>query len=111
MFFLAAATTTIDKIKEVPLDFWWKTLLAIAALVALVIFLRKVAHMNKVVLAVVVMIVFTVVGFNWIYERTEPKWATPIVNWLSGFFPSKGSYATKQQTAPGTPTPAPAKRS
>lgn len=111
MLILAATTTTADKLKEIPVDFWWKTLLAIVALVALVIFLRKVAHMNKVVLAVVVMIVFTVVGFNWIYERSEPAWATPVVNWLSGFFPSKGSYATKQQTPPGAPTPAPAKRS
>jgi len=109
VYFLAA-TTTADKLKEIPPDFWWKTLLAIVALVAFIIFLRKVAKMNKVVLGVVVMIVFTVVGFNWIYERNEPAWATPVVNWLSGFFPSKGTYASKQQNAPGTPAQGAAKR-
>ncbi|MCX6951728.1 MAG: hypothetical protein NTV51_06040 [Verrucomicrobia bacterium] len=103
MYFLAAATTTVDKLKEIPPDFWWKTLFAVVALVALVIFLRKVAKMNKVVLAVVVMITFTVVGFNWIYERNEPAWASPVVNWLAGFFPSKGVPATKPPNAPGTP--------
>lgn len=109
MYFLAA-TTTVDKLKEIPPDFWWKTLLAVVALVVFILFLRKVAKMNKVVLGVVVMIVFTVVGFNWIYERNEPAWATPVVNWLAGFFPTKGTYASKQQTVPGTPAQGAAKR-
>lgn len=93
MQFLAAATTA-DKLKEIPLDFWWKLGLGIIGLVVLVILLRKVAKTNKVVLTVVVFVVLTVVGFNWIYERNEPKWATPVVEWLSGFFPTKGKAAS-----------------
>ena len=111
MQLLAVATTTADKLREIPGDFWLKLLLAVAAFIAVIIFLRKVAKMNKVVLTVVSFITLTVVGFNWIYERNEPKWATPAVNWLSGFFPSKGSYATKQQATPVTPPPIAAKRS
>lgn len=89
MQFLAAATTA-DKLKEIPVDFWWKLGLGVLALIVLVVLLRKVAKMNKVVLTVVVFVILTVVGFNWIYERSEPAWATPVVEWLSGFFPSKG---------------------
>jgi hypothetical protein len=38
-----------------------------------------------------------VVGFQWIYERNEPKWATPVVEKLANFFPSKGQYAERQR--------------
>jgi hypothetical protein len=69
--------------------------LAVLAVIGLVFFLRKVAKMNKVVLAVVTFVVVTVVGFNWVYERTEPEWATPMVGFLSGFFPTKGPPAKK----------------
>jgi apolipoprotein N-acyltransferase len=95
MLILAATTaplpaTTLDKLRAIPPDFWWRLLLAIVVLVLLVVFLRKVAKMNKVVLAAVTFIMVTVVGFNWIYERSEPPWATPVVNFMAGFLPSKG---------------------
>ena len=95
MMFLAVTTapmpaTTLDKLRGIPLDFWWKLGLAVVLLVLFVVFLRKVAKMNKFVLAVVAFITVTVVGFNWIYERSEPVWATPVVNFMAGFLPSKG---------------------
>jgi hypothetical protein len=94
MYFLAAAAsaapTTTDKLKEIPLEFWWKLGLGILGIIVLVIVLRKVAKMNKLVLGIGVFLVITFVGFNWIYERNEPTWATPAVQWLAGFFPTKG---------------------
>ena len=94
MLFLAATPapvpgTTLDRLKEIPLDFWLKLGTAVVALIVIVVLLRKVAKMNKVVLTMVVFILVTVVGFNWIYERNEPTWATPFVSFLSGFLPSK----------------------
>ena len=82
--------TTLDRLKAIPPEFWMRLGFAVVAVIALVFFLRKVAKMNKVVLAVVTFVVVTVVGFNWVYERTEPEWATPVVNFLAGFFPTKG---------------------
>lgn len=79
------------------MEFWIKMGIAVVALVVLVIVLRKVAKMNKVLLSVIVFIVVTVVGFNWIYERNEPEWATPAVNWLAGFFPTKGTQNKNRQ--------------
>lgn len=79
------------------MEFWIKMGIAVVALVVLVIVLRKVAKMNKVLLGVIVFIVVTVVGFNWIYERNEPEWATPAVNWLAGFFPTKGTQNKNRQ--------------
>lgn len=97
---LAAAPTALDKIKQIPPAFWLKVAIAIAAVVVAVIVFKKLAGANKVIVGVVAFIVLSFVGFNWIYERNEPAWATPVVEKLAGFFPSKGSYGAKQQTAP-----------
>ena len=91
----AANGTTADKLRQIPAEFWLKMLLGVAVLIAVVIVLRKVAKMNKVFLGVGVFLVCTIVGFNWIYERNEPSWATPAVEWLSGFFPTKGKVTSK----------------
>ena len=100
MLFYAAAATTMDKLKQVPPQFWWKVGIAVLAIVLVVVVLRKIAGMNKVVLAVIAFVVFTVVGINWIYERNEPAFLTPLVDKIAPFLPSKGSYNAKQQTAP-----------
>jgi hypothetical protein len=84
------AASTLERLKGVPPEFWLRLVFAIVAVIALVVFLRKVAKMNKVVLAVVSFIVVTVVGFNWVYERSEPAWATPMVGFLANWFPTKG---------------------
>ena len=86
----AVPTTALDRIKAIPPDFWLRLAVAVLAIFAIVFFLRKVANMNKVVLTVVTGIIVTVIGFNWIYERSEPAWATPMVSFLAGYFPTKG---------------------
>ena len=87
----AAAPTALDKLKQIPPAFWMKVGIAVLALVVAVIVMRKLAGMNKVVLTVIVLIILSTVGFNWIYERNEPSWATPVVEKLAGFFPTKGT--------------------
>jgi len=102
MSFLAVVATNptaLDKLKQVPTAFWIKVGLAVLAVIVVVLVLRKLAQMNKVVLTVVTLIVLSVVGFSWIYNRDEPAWATPVVEKLAGFFPSKGTYASKQHNA------------
>jgi apolipoprotein N-acyltransferase len=88
MTILAAAT--VDRVKDIPGEFWMKLAIGVGALVLAVVLLRKLAKMNKVLLGVIVFLVLTFVGFNWIYERNEPTWATPVVQWLAEFFPSRG---------------------
>ena len=95
MLVLAAATTTVGRFNQIPTEFWVRLGLGVLVLAGVVIVLRKVAKVNKVVLAVIVGLLVSTVGFNWVYERSEPPWATPVVNWLSGFLPTKGMYARK----------------
>ena len=101
MYFLAAAAvtkSTADRMREIPNEFWIKIGIGILILVGVVIALRKLAKMNKVVLSIVVLLVLSIVGFNWIYERNEPAWATPAVSWLANYFPTKGAI----QAGPGS---------
>jgi hypothetical protein len=97
MLVLAAATaaTSAEKLRQIPNEFWIRMGLAVLVLVVTVVLLRKLAKVNKVVLAVVVLMGLSFVGFSWIYERDEPKWATPAVSWLAGFFPSKGRLSSR----------------
>lgn len=95
------ATTTVfatamDRLREIPPEFWIRIGLVVAVVVVAVIVLRKVAQINKAILCVGVGLLAAIVGFNWIYERNEPAWATPAVGWLSGFFPSKGKIEQKK---------------
>ena len=85
-----ANSTAADRLRQIPMEFWMKVGLGILIIFGTVILIRKVAQVNKIVLAVVSGLVLTIVGFSWIYERNEPSWATPAVKFLSGFFPTKG---------------------
>jgi hypothetical protein len=98
MYFLAAAVTKgSGGLRDVTPEFWIKIGIAVLVLIGVVIALRKLAKMNKVILTIVVLLVLSIVGFNWIYERNEPAWATPAVNWLANYFPTKDAI----QTGPG----------
>jgi hypothetical protein len=95
---IAAATPTpLEKLKEIPPAFWLKLGLAVLAIVLVVVIIRKLAGANKVIVGVVVFLVVSMVGFNWIYERNEPAWATPVVEKLANFFPAKDSYNATQK--------------
>jgi hypothetical protein len=101
MHFLAAAAAsknTADRLRDIPPEFWVKIGIGVLILIGVVIALRKLAKMNKIVLTIVVLLVCSIVGFNWIYERNEPEWATPAVNWLANYFPTKGAI----QAGPGS---------
>lgn len=89
--------TAIQKLQKIPPEFWWKVGLGVLVLVVIVVLLRKLAHVNKMILAVVVFITVSVVGFSWIYDRNEPAWATPVVEKLAPFFPEKDAYSIKQK--------------
>lgn len=94
------ALTALEKIQKVPASFWLQALGVVLAIVAVVMVLRGVAGTNKVVLGVVAFMIFTIVGVNWIYERNEPKFMTPVIEKIAPFFPSKGAYANKQASKP-----------
>ncbi len=95
MFLLA--TSALDSVQKIPPATWLKLGIGIAALVAAVFILQKIAKMNKILLGVGVFVVGTIFFFSWVYNRNEPRWMTPIVEKIAPFFPSADAYSQKQK--------------
>lgn len=94
------AVSAMEKIREIPPGTWLNIAIGIAIVIGAVVFVRRVAKMNKLVMGVVVFVVLTIMFFNWVYYRNEPRFMTPVINKIAPFFPSAGAYDTKQQQAP-----------
>ena len=94
------AVTALEKIKNQPPEVWLKVGIAVLAVLVVVFVVRRILQMNKVIAGVLIFVVGAVVFFSWVYNRNEPKFLTPIVQSVAPFFPSAGSYATKQQRTP-----------
>jgi hypothetical protein len=92
MWFFAAAATTADKLKHVSGHFWLVAALVVVGLFVAIVILRKIWEMNKIVLGIILAVAFVLIGFNWVYQRNEPKFLTPFVDALAQFLPTKGSY-------------------
>lgn len=101
---LAAAAnqsvSALDKIKTLPPAVWGKIAIAVAAFILTIFLFRRVMKMNKIIAAVIVFVVCTVVFFSWVYNRNEPAFMTPIVQRVAPFFPSAGAYQSKQTNSP-----------
>ena len=78
----------------------WTRIGFIAGFVVVVFILRRVLKMNKLIAGIIFVVGGSILFFSWIYNRNEPKFLTPLVDRLAPFFPSAGSYASKQQTQP-----------
>jgi len=97
---LLLAVTALEKAQSLKPDVWLKIGIVVVAFIAVVLISRRLMRMNKVVAGVVIFVVFTVVFFSWVYNRNEPKFLTPVIEKVAPFFPSAGSYTTKQQGTP-----------
>ena len=117
---LAAATekvTPLTKLQNVSGQFWVKVILGFIILAVVIAVLKWLNGMNRIIMIIIACVIMGVAGFNWIYERNEPAFLTPIIDPIarSGFFPSKGAYEGKQQQdvmdpkkgTPAKPAPAP----
>ena len=94
------AVSAVDRMKTLPSDIWLKIAIAIGIIIVAVFVLRHVLKMNKIIAGIALFVVCSVVFFSWVYNRNEPKFLTPIVEKIAPFFPTAGSYSSKQKTAP-----------
>lgn len=97
---LLLAVTALEKLQTLKPDVWMKIGIAVVAFVAAILIFRRVMKMNKIIAAVIVFVVVTVVFFSWVYNRNEPKFLTPIVERIAPFFPSAANYTNKQGQQP-----------
>ena len=93
---LMLAMTTLEKLQAVPDRFWINAGLVVIGGALTFILVRHAAQMNKYVLSLLVFLFVSTVGFQWIYERNEPRVLTPVVEILAQFLPTKGHYAASR---------------
>lgn len=94
---LLLAATALEKMQAVPMKVWGNVALFILIFFVAIVVIRKAAEMNKVLLSVIIFVVVSIVGLNWIYARNEPKFLTPIVEKIAAFFPSAEKQAAKEK--------------
>ncbi len=97
---LLLAVTALEKLQTLPPDVWLKIGIVVGGFIITILVFRRVMKMNKIIAGVIIFVVVTVVFFSWVYNRNEPKFLTPLVERVAPFFPSAGSYSSKQQNAP-----------
>ncbi len=93
---LLLAMTTLEKLQDVPQRFWINVLLIILGGILALVLVRHAAQMNRYVLSLLVFLFVSTVGFQWIYERNEPRVLTPFVEILAQFLPTKNQYANSR---------------
>lgn len=89
---LLFATTTLEKLQAVPQRFWINAAIFIIGGWGAIMLIRHAARMNRMVLTMIILVSFTTVGFQWIWERNEPRFLTPYINVIAPIFPSKTSF-------------------
>jgi hypothetical protein len=90
------AATAWEKLQTLPPSVWLKVGIGVAIFVAAIFLFRRIMKMNKIIAGILVFVGGSVLFFNWVYNRTEPKFLTPIVEKIAPFFPSAGAYSNKQ---------------
>lgn len=86
------AVTTLEKLQDVPTQFWVNAALTLVGGMLSILLVRYASRMNRLVLALIIFLFVTVVGFQWIYERNEPRPLTRYVERVAPYFPSKIDY-------------------
>lgn len=98
MLFLAASA--LEKAAQLPKSFWVNLIMAIGGFIVVVLLVRHAARMNRFVLGMIVFLLLSVVGFQWIFERNEPQFLSPYIDKIAPFFPKRIDYSGRQQSGP-----------
>lgn len=98
MLFLAASA--LEKAAQLPRSFWVNLVMAVAGLIVGILLFQHAAQMNKLTLSLIIFLLVTVVGFQWIFERNEPRFLSRTIDQIAPYFPSKINYTGRQAKDP-----------
>lgn len=87
-----AALSTVEKLRQVPRQFWFNAVLVVLCFVLIVLFIQKMRQMNKIFMFFILALILALLGVNWIYERNEPAFLTPAIDKIAPFLPSKAPH-------------------
>jgi hypothetical protein len=79
-----------------PADFWLRVVLITAVVLAVIGLLRALHRFSKTLYWLVLGCLLSVFAYNWVWQRQEPPWATPVVERVAGWLGRPGSLALKE---------------
>jgi hypothetical protein len=90
LFLAAAPPTAWEQLKRVPKDVWINLGICVLAIVVIVKLWRGLKKFNDYAPYFAAVLAATMIFFYWVYDRSEPRFLTPLVDKLAPFFPTKG---------------------
>jgi hypothetical protein len=94
------AVTALEAMKELPANTWLRIGIVVAVLIVVLIIIPKVLKMNKIVLGVIVFVTGTIILCTWVTQRNEPKFLTPLIDYIVPFFSSDVVRAKNEKKLP-----------
>ncbi len=85
----ALQSTAWDPLKGVSRQTWINLVICVVAIVVILRIWKALKGINEFVPYIVAVLAAGLIFFYWIYDRSEPRFLTPLVNQLAPFFPSK----------------------
>lgn len=90
---LATAKPTVwEKLQAVPKETWLSLLVLAVVIFILVRVWKSLKEINEIVPWIALITIGGTIVLYWTYERTEPKFLSPIFNQLAKVLPSKIEY-------------------
>ena len=90
---LAAAQTSLaDQAKGISKQTWINLLICVVALIVVVKVWKSLKKLNDFLPYIAAAVAGFLIFFYWIYERSEPKFLTPVIEKIAPFFPNKSTF-------------------
>jgi hypothetical protein len=85
----AAPPSAWEQLKRVPKDTWINLIICVVAVVVIIRVWRVLKKFNEYAPYVASIVAAMMIFFYWVYDRSEPRFLTPVIDKLAPFFPSK----------------------
>lgn len=82
----------MDQLKGIPKQTWINLGICLVAIIVLVKVWRVLKRINEFIPYIATVIAAFLILMYWVYDRSEPRFLTPLVDKLAPFFPAKTTY-------------------
>ena len=93
----AAQSSVLDQLKDIPKQTWINIGICLLTVVVIVKVWGVLKRINEFVPYIAAVIAAFLIFMYWVYDRSEPRFLTPLVDKLAPFFPSKTTYGATQR--------------
>ena len=93
----AAPPSAWEQLQRVPKETWINIAICVIAVVVIARVWKVLKSINEFIPYIAAVLATLLIFFYWVYDRSEPRFLTPVVDKLAPFFPSKGKQQEIQE--------------